>query len=437
MRFRLFFLFGLLQPFCAAPLAAQTDQPHLSAIELFAVADAARAERRIDDALAIYDALSRDPDVEIRSEARFRKGMLLADQKRYTDAAIAFRALLDEKPKAARVRLELARILALIGDEGAARRELRQAQAAGLPPEVAQVVDQFAGALRSRKRFGGFFELALAPDSNVNRATDARTLDTIIAPLTLSRDARARSGLGLKPSGQAYLRMPLSPGLTLVPRVSGAASLYRDHQFDDISGSTLLGVEWQLKRDRLSPALGYTWRWYGRDLYARTQTASVDWLHPLGSRSQLTASASASRARYILNDLQDGAIYDLGLSFEHAFGARAGGSLSLSSTRQTARDPGYATVSGGMSVLGWREIGRATVYASAGLRRTEGDERLFLFPDRRREWLYNGLVGVTMRKLTVAGFAPVFRVRYERNSSTVGIYDYKRLAGEVGITRAF
>jgi len=44
---------------------------------------------------------------------------------------------------------------------------------------------------------------------------------------------------------------------------------------------------------------------------------------------------------------------------------------------------------------------------------------------------------VTMRKLTVAGFAPVFRVRYERNSSTVGIYDYKRLAGEVGITRAF
>lgn len=418
-------------------VSATPPAAHLSAIELFTVADHMRAQGRAEDALTIYDALSHDPDVEIRSEARFRKGMMLADAKRYREAAIAFRALLDEKPQAARVRLELARVLALIGDEGAARRELRQAQAAGLPPEVALVVDQFAGALRSRKTLGGFVEVAMAPDSNVNRATDARTLDTVIAPLTLSRDARARSGLGLKMSGQGYARLAVAPNLALVPRLSGTASLYRAQDFNDVSGSALLGLEWQRRRDRISPAVGYTWRWYGNDLYARTQTASIDWLHPLGRRNQLTVSASASRARYVANHLQDGRLYDLGLSLEHAFSGRAGGSISLSATRQTARDEGYATVAGGILLLGWREFGRTTAYLSVGLRRTEGDARLSLFPDRRREWLASATLGATMRRFAIAGFAPVVRLRYERNNSTVGIYDYERLAGEIGITRAF
>lgn len=131
---------------------------------------------------------------------------MFADAERWQDAAIAFRALLDEQPNAPRVRLELARALAAIGDDGGARRQIRQAQAAGLPPEVAVTVGRFDRALRSRKPWGGTFELALAPDSNINRATQARVLDTIIAPLTLSEDARAQSGHGVRLAGQATYR---------------------------------------------------------------------------------------------------------------------------------------------------------------------------------------------------------------------------------------
>ncbi|KAK0350275.1 hypothetical protein LTR94_029687, partial [Friedmanniomyces endolithicus] len=109
-----------------------------------------------------------------------------------------FRALLDEKPEVLAARLELARMLAAIGREQEARRELRQAQASGVPDEAAAMVDRFARALRSQKRLGGVFEIAVAPDSNINRATEARILDTVIAPLTLSDDARARSGAGLR-----------------------------------------------------------------------------------------------------------------------------------------------------------------------------------------------------------------------------------------------
>jgi tetratricopeptide (TPR) repeat protein len=406
-------------------------------VDVFAAADEAKAAHRADDALALYDALTHDPDAEIRAEARFRKGMLLAETKQYADAAVAFRALLDEKPNTPRVRLELARVLALMGDEKGARRSLRQAQAAGLPPDVALIVDQFANALRSTRRIGGSFEIALAPDSNVNRATAARTLDTIIAPLTLSDDARAQSGLGLKLSGQGYARIPLAPSIALLPRVSARGNLYRASAFDDISASALVGLEWRGKRDRITPSVGPTWRWYGGSPYARTTAATIDWIHVAGRRTQISGSVSASRSRYSANTLQDGALYDAGLSVERAIGARGGAGASVSATRQTARDPGYATMSEGVTLFGWRDAGKVTLFASGGIRRLDGDARLFLFTDRRREWLYQLSANATLRRLTLWGFAPLIRAGWERNRSTVGLYDYKRVSADIGITRAF
>src|SRR5689334_17812847 len=81
----------------AVPVSAQETRAGLSATDLFAAAEDAKIANRSADALALYDALTQDPDAEIRAEARFRKGMLLASEKHYADAAVVFRALLDEK----------------------------------------------------------------------------------------------------------------------------------------------------------------------------------------------------------------------------------------------------------------------------------------------------------------------------------------------------
>jgi hypothetical protein len=421
----------------ALPAQAEQIERNLSAVDLFRIAGQAQAAGRTADAEALYSALEHDPDAEIRAEARFRHGMMLAALKRNREAAVLFRALLDEEPAATRVRLELARVLAAMGDEGAARRELRQAEAAGLPPDVALVVDQFANALRSSRRVGGSVGLALAPDSNINRATSARTLDTVIAPLTLSEDARERSGLGLQGSAQAYLRLPLGSGLAVVPRLSGQGDLYRQSQFDDVSGSALLGLEWRLGKERIGPSVGQTWRWYGGALYARTQTVTLDWIHPAGERAQLEVRASAARARYVKNPLQDGQLYAWSASYERALTPSLGVGFTLDGGRQTARDPGYATWSGGASVLAWRDVGRTSLFGSAGLHRLEGDARLFLFPERRREWLYQASLGATFRTIQWHGFAPVLRLTWEQNRSTVGLYDYRRIATTFGIARAF
>jgi hypothetical protein len=416
---------------------AQQAVSGLSAVQVFEVA--ARAEQAGDaaTALAVYEALARDPDGDVRAEARFRQARLLAEQRRYTEAAVALRAILDEKPDAQRVRLELANVMALMGDERGAARLLRQVQAGALPPEVALAVDQFSNALRSRKPYGASLELALAPDSNINRATSASTLDTVIAPLELSPDAQQQSGVGARIGGQAYVRSPLSPSVHLSLRVSGQANLYSSSAFNDTVGSWQMGVEKTGAKTRWSPTLGQSYRWYGGALYAVTDTASLNWRRALGQRAQIEADIAVGSNQYKLNSLQDGELYDVSVSYERALSATSGGSISLSAQRQTAEDPGYATRSGGLGVVYWREVGRTTVFLSGNARGLTGDARLGLFTDRREETFLRASAGATFRYVRIKGFSPLVRVSHERNKSTVGLYDYNRNSVEFGLTRAF
>jgi tetratricopeptide (TPR) repeat protein len=223
----------------SAPQAiAQTEQPKADALtvnaaQLFEFADAARQRQDFAMAETAYRALANDPDPELRAEARFRLGMMLADDlKRYRDAATQFRAILDDKPDAARVRLELARMQALLGNLDAAHREMRAAQAAGLPPEVERMVRFYANALSASKPLGGSIEVTLAQDSNINRATKSDTLGTVIGDFTLDEDAKARSGVGLALRGQGYARLPLFGRLSQLAAPvgqQGAAAAGRGH----------------------------------------------------------------------------------------------------------------------------------------------------------------------------------------------------------------
>lgn len=410
----------------------------ISSVKMFELADEMRAAGRLGDAEAIYQALARNPDLEIRTEARFRFGSMLAAEARPRDAAVVFRALLDEQPNAPRVRIELARILAELGDMTAAARELRQAQSAGLPPDVARVVDQFATALRSFKPFGATFEVAIAPDSNINRATEARTLETVIAPIDLNRDARARSGLGLKVAGQAFARLPLGQRASLLPRISGSGDLYGASRFNDISGRIQVGIERsEIAAGRATLSIGQSWRWFGGDPYLRMTDATLDWLRPSGKRAQFTVSASLGTAKYPINRQQDGQQFGYSMGYERALSPQSGGSVKIDMSRQTARDPGYSNVATGISGLYFRDVGRVTMFGSVAIRRLWGDKPFFLFQENRREWLVRTSLGATFRQATIRGFAPLVRLTYERNLSTVPIYDYRRRAVEMGISRAF
>lgn len=426
-----------------SPLHAQVPakaepESHLTAAQMFALADAARDRADYATADAAYRALATNPDLDLRCEARFRLALMLADKQHlYREAAIELRKILDERPRAARVRLELARIDALLGRTGAAARELRAAEAGGLPPEVEQSVRFFAQALDTSRRVGGNIELGLAPDSNVNRATASGTLSTVVGDLTLSRDARARSGLGLTARGQGFARLPVSAHTSLLGRLSTSGNLYRSSDFNDIVLAPQLGPEFSWGGETASIGGGPAWRWYGGRLYTSSTAVSGDWKHVTGRRAQLRINATFAQIRNHYNALESGNAMSLAVDLDRSFSPRFGGGIEIVANRQEAHDRGYATAGGGISTYLFREVSKTTVAVNLGYSHLEADRRLFLFTRRRIDHAFEaGLSGI-FRQIRIGSISPLMRVRYEYNDSSVQIYRYRRFAGELGIATAF
>lgn len=400
---------------------------------------ATQLEKRGDSkkASAILALLANDPNPDIRNEARYRQALLSEADGRNQEAAILLRQVLDAKPDAAATRLKLATVLQKMGDEGAARRELRALRTIDLPPTVARFVDRLSASLQASKPLGVQIEVALAPDTNINRATRSDTLGTVLGDFTLDEDAKARSGIGAAVRGLAQVRQSMTDGLSVIARASGEARLYRDKEFNDISLDLSVGPEFQLGRTQFTAEAGVVQQWYGMEPYQRGFRLAGSATRPVGPVSQIRIDTGYRTVDNRLNDLQDGHGLSTRLRYERALSPTTLISTSIGVDRFKAQDQAYSTRFIGGSITGYREVGRMTLSAGIEVGRLKADERLLLLPHVREDSLIRFQLGSVFRQLTVGGFAPMMRVVIERNKSTVEYYDYTRRRTEFGIVRAF
>ena len=395
--------------------------------------------RRGEDrqAEAVLEVLANDPDPNIHNEARFRRAVLLASKGRNREAAILLRRILDERPEAVPARLRLAQALQILGDTDGALRELRAVQSNGLPAAVARLVDRYSAALRAQKPIGASLMIAIAPDSNINRATRSDALGTVLGDFRIAEEGKAKSGTGLSLNAQAFRRFVISGDSSLLIRASGFANLYRHARFNDLAADLAIGPEFSLGRDRLQLEVGATQRWFGQDPYARSVRLAGTYSHPFESRTLARVSGSAAIIDNQVNDLQDGNSYMGKLQVERALTPTMGVAVNVALDRQALKDPGYATRGWRAGLTGWHDLGRLTLTASAELGWLRADDRLWLFPDRRQDRYARYSVGASFRRLQYAGFAPLLQISVERNRSNIAFYDYRRVRTEIGIDRAF
>lgn len=433
-------LSGALLAALAAPALGQVPERQVSSLtapDVFGLAERYAAAGRLTDAEALLRGLTRDPNPDYRAEARFRLSILREAQGDRSGAIEWLRALLDEQPSAGRPRLELARLLAAEGDEAGARRELRRAGAAGLPDDVARVVDRFATALRSVRSLGGAFEIAIAPDSNINRATTQERVDTVVAPLTLNRDARATSGIGVSLSGQAFARGDLSDDVALLSRVSARADLYGKSRFNDVVLTLAAGPEFRLGGARLRPALIAQRRWFGGELFSESWGGSLNVLKPLNRVSQIEGEATILDNRYPATPVQNGTLADLSLAYDRALSPRFSVRVGVRGTKQSAQAAFLETRSGGLDLLASRAFGKQLLFVQVSGFTLRADARDPLFGVRRHDDRFDLTGGAILRRFTWRGLAPVVRVTHTRSESTVPIFDFKRTRVEFALSREF
>lgn len=417
--------------------AARGCLASLSAEQVFALADRYAAEKRFADAETLLKGLTRDPNSDYRAEARFRLSILREAQGDRQGAIEWLKALLDEKPNAGRPRLELARLLAQAGDEAAARRELRRAGAAGLPDDVARVVDRFATALRSSRSVGGSIEVAVAPDSNINRATTQERVDTVVAPLTLDRDARATSGIGFSTSLQGFARGRITDRIDLLSRASLRADLYGKSRFNDIVLTLASGPEFRLGGARIRPAAIAQRRWFGGDLYSESYGGSLNVLKPLDSVSQIEGEATVLQSDYAGVPVQNGILADVNIAYDRALSPRFSMRVGARATRQDARYDFLSTSSGGVDLLASRAFGKQLAFIQLSGFRLRADGPYPLFGVTRDDKRLDLTAGIVLRRFSWHGLAPLVRVIHSRSDSTIPIYDFRRTRVEFALSREF
>ena len=390
---------------------------------------------QLDQAQRLLELLTADPHPQIRNEARFKLAEMASAAGEYARAAVLLRRILDEKPNAAAVRLELAAVLNKMGDLDGSLRELRALRAGDLPPNVARFVDRFAASLEERKRLGFHLELAIAPDTNINRAPSSDTLGTVLGDFTINQ--KAKSGIGAAAKGLVQARLPISDKLQLVGRVTGDASLYRDSNFNDITLDLTVGPELRLGEIRMTAEAGAGQQWYGMKPYQRTLNLAGSITRPLGPASQLRLDVAGRLAKNMFNHLQSGRGVGARLAYERALSPELLLSVSAGADRFKAKDDAYSTKAWILGLTVYRDVGRTTLSAGVEMGGLNADRRLLLFPSAREDKLKRFEFGAVFRRLTIGGFAPTLRIVIERNRSSVAFYDYRRVRSEFGVARAF
>ena len=423
-------------PAPADPCAGQAGCVQATAAQLFAAADEAAAKGDLAGAATILEALTQDPNLPLRAEARFRLAAVHEKQRDLPGAIASLRALLAEQPDAQRARLELARLLALSGDDRAARRELGTAEAAGLPQDVAGTVKRFSAALNSRKRRGLSLELGAGPDSNINRSTTAQYVDTVIAPFELDPDARRQSGLVLSVGGQAFSRDAILDG-TLLTRAGLYGAFSSKRRFNDVQLALSTGPELATGLGRLRPALTYERRWYGGDAYSRGYGVALNLVTLRGPSQQVELDASAARQSIRNNAFLDGYRYSLSAAYDRIVSPDTTARLAVRGSALDAEVRPESIRQGNVEGVLAHNFGLATLFVQGGYTKTRGRAPLALFGKTRDDDRFDLGGGMIAHRLRYAGFAPLVRVTYTDSRSNLELYDYRRTKVELGLSRDF
>ena len=409
------------------------------------------------------------------------------------EAVASYRHILELRPGLAGARLELARVLFergrctappesllehLLGDDcDAAVHHFRRALAGGLPDAIARAVSRFLAAVQERKRVSGQLSFAIAPDSNVNAATSARTVDTLIrfrdfesgesvpVPIELNEDDLETSGIGAVILALGEYRHPVGFQLlgSSATRLRLGGSLYRreygGQRFDDMILSAHAGPQLLFRRGRASLLLKAERRWSGVEVEADRWSAKPvsRGLGPrlegglrLGRRLWLGGGVERIERRHPRAPINDGPRLDLDLDLSFAatpaitLGARGGWQRS----RVRAERPDLSSRTRGLGVFAFADLppvlgvtgfGVALFHDLLFTRYDEpGGGYSLISLEARRDRLSISRLIVSNDHLELFGFVPALSLVHQRRESNVAtLFDYRRNRAEITMRRRF
>lgn len=436
----------------AAPATAQDSgqpeclygicQVRITPSQLLAQAETYVREGRFREAEPLIAALQQAPQLKVQS--RFLAGYAASAQGDFKQAAAIFKGILSDDPNQTRVRLELARAMLQLGQTAGADRQFRIAQQDDLPPDVARIVRGARDVIRSQRLWRLDLDFGFAPDSNINNATAADTINIqlgdLTLPVSLNEDARARSGTGQFATLNAGARVPVSGKVAMLIDLNGSGTNYKGASYDDYLVQFGAGPQFYLsdKASVFVQGIGAQ-RWYSGSSASRQFGAKLGGQLGLGDKTRIGLQADARRTTALFDSNYSGWQLGLYANAEHAVSRTFVASAGLFGRRDLLTASSYSNKEFGASlgVAGELPLG-INVGLNGTVSRAMFDAPIAIFSSTpRSDWRYAAGATLGNRKLRFIGFSPSLQLSYSKTASSLPIFANDRLRWRFAVARYF
>lgn len=372
-------------------------------------------------------------------------GLAALDSGYAVEAIFALERVVDTVPNHGPARAELARAYLALGEMDDAKAEFEKVKEIGdLPPEAKQTIDRYLTGIElfhDRTRFvvRPWMQIGFGYDTNVNGATDEKSLVVPIAPgLPFALAGTANSsitnlGLGVSVSKP----IDSDRGLSAFGSAQlGARMALKEPDFTSRSGAGRVGLILEKTKHKFSLAADASMVRLDGGGLARgdRQTAgiSAEWQHTPTDVDQVSAFFQASAVRHPEQSIRDVNRGIVGLNYGHAFTKISGTPILYSSAFMGVEDE---RVDGNADHFGRRIFGtrigasyqlseRQTMFTAFTYQRSEyeGNDPVFLV--RRRDDFFDMNFGYRFQFDKRLSLSPT--IVYNDNDSNIITNDYDR-----------
>ena len=392
---------------------------------------------RIQDARKLLEQ-ARPEDDEERIERLFLLGLIEARLGLPRQAARRFEAVLAERPKLTRVRLELARVYHSLGRDDKARFHFEASLADDLPSSVEAAVEGFLNRIDARKQWSLSLSAAVLPESNPVKRTGRERVRIGGVPFRLNPDARKSSGLGYLVTTGASFSPALTDDLRGVFAVSSAAKLHKQPDRNDVSVHGEFGLARLLDRGTVSGGLRLGRRWLATDPYSREVGPWMRGRLRLSPASRLEVNLSAVNREHDSQDARNGWQFSARPAWRYTLRATTSIETSLDLELSGARERHRSNRTAGLGITvshAFRGGLSISPSVSVQVRRHADPDPLFL--KTRTDRQFRIAVNILHRALQYQGFAPYAGYSLEWNRSNIPLNTYRNHGAVFGISKTF
>lgn len=412
-------LLTLTAALCASPARSQ-EAPAAAAAAQAAALMEKDPQQAYDLMLARRKANAADPD------AAFLLAQAAARLGRHDEAAALYEGMLAANSALPRVRLELAREYAALGNTDKAIEQFQAVMKNSPPPLVGENIKRYMGAMKTQKSWNARASLGYIYDTNVNAGPTADSVLMFGLPFTLSTDSKEKAGSGYNFGAGAGWLGGIGRGAALQADAQYSRTGYIDLKpFDSDVLSFSAGPTLQQKSYMLSMPLLYEYVLIGHKSYSYSWGASPQVMVPLGGNWTLSSGLVLQKKTYYVGGgARDGSVWSLSAGAKYRCAGDAFLQASYRHGSEGTKEAYLDNSSDGLT-LGWyTALPRGlSLYLAPGFSYTKYSGTEAAYDHARKDRQYSAVANLSR------AFGPVSAAlgyTFTRNDSNLGLYDYVR-----------